>query len=340
MTDAERIAAEVAARYGVAVHADAVQIVPRGVSAFQPESLDWKRQILARRRNADRVRRVMAAEGRLEVEAEPVVPVAPVIAKPVAPPRAKPPVKKAEAVRSARAGQRDPVLQERDAELRRLVAEGQTARQIAAKFGISKGALWFDIKRLGLTPVRPSRAVTRARRAAEVEARRVAREAERAALLGRMREMAEAGQTAPQIAAALDMDYDMVRKAMQRAGISVRRAKSPGGKPVPLDPEMVAALWRQGMSMHGIARERRWSIKRVRIALAAAGIERDDARFRRAPEVQARIDAVAALAVLGLSRREICARLGIAPTQYDRAARVLGLTGAGGGGAADVQVAA
>lgn len=330
MTDAERIAAEVAARYGVAVHAGAVQIVPRGVSAFQPESLDWKQQVLARRRNAARVRRVMAAEGRLDCEPEPVAPVAPVIAKPTA--------KKAAVVRAARAGQRDPVLQERDAELRRLVAEGQTARQIAERFAITKAALWFDLKRLGLTPVRPSRAVTKARRAAEVEARRVAREAERAALLGRMREMAEAGQTAPQIAAALSMNYDMVRKAMQRAGISVERARSPGGKPVPLDPEMVAVLWRQGMSMHGIARERRWSLKRVRIALAAAGIERDDARFRRAPQVQARIDAVAALAVLGLSRREICARLGIAPTQYDRAARVLGLTGAGSAG--DVQVAA
>lgn len=74
---ARQIAAEVAARYGVAVAPGAVQIVPRGVSGVDYADLDgrngWQRRNEAVRRNQARARRLRAAA--MEVGSEPADPV-------------------------------------------------------------------------------------------------------------------------------------------------------------------------------------------------------------------------------------------------------------------------
>ncbi|PTX36566.1 hypothetical protein IQ03_05293, partial [Gemmobacter caeni] len=65
-TLARQIAAEVAARYGVAVAPGAVQLVPRGVSGVEYTDLDgmtgWQRKSEAARRNQARARRLRDAD--------------------------------------------------------------------------------------------------------------------------------------------------------------------------------------------------------------------------------------------------------------------------------------
>lgn len=324
MTDVERIAAEVAARYGVAVHADAVQIVPRGVSALGAGVPSWSEQVDAWYRNDDRGRRLKSAEGG---EAENCIAPAPEV---VAVGERLPAVK-AKRVRKA-APKRPPVprlrhpdLVARDAILRELVGQGLPLVRIAERFGVSAEVLSQDCKRLGIKVVRPVPANKGQDCRAPGRARRLAREAAREALLARMRDLAASGLSMPQVAREMQLSYDTARKICDRAGIKTAPAVRQGSTKRPLDPAAVLALWAQGLSMTSIAARQGWCVDRVRRALDEAGVARDGRRRRATGEVQARLEAVAAASVLGLSAAEIADRLGLDRHACLRARKALGL---------------
>ena len=121
---AARVAAEVAARYGVQVTGP-VQIIPRGVSGL-PDVMhqdSWRSRVHKLRANHDRVRRVVSAQRAERAEED-----APKVR--TAPPRA------------AR-------LIERDHLIRQLVAAGKTTGQIAREIGLTRGGAHTAIKALG-----------------------------------------------------------------------------------------------------------------------------------------------------------------------------------------------
>lgn len=292
------VAAEVAARYGVAVICP-VQIIPRGVSGL-PDVTDqdsWRQMKDRLRANQARVQRVVKARVKERAAAEPE-------AQPKV--RVPPP-------RAAR-------LIERDHLIRTMVAAGKSSAEIAQAIDLTICGARSAIAALGLrakSAPRPVKAPVERAPRAKPKGRVTVDHAGRAAEIARL---IATGKTRDEVAAHLGFARRSLDRMICQYKLDVPRMRS---MPQPVvDVARIVSLYQRKTPICTIAKETHHGTETVIAALKSAGVYRRTIDF---DAVAANRKRVADLHERGMSAPQIRAETGLTRKQVELALAAFGL---------------